>query len=384
MSLVEYVDRADTNCDKWNNFRGKYEKTGLIGLWVADMDFKCPKEVIEALRKYIDFGVLGYSTPEDGYYNAFINWEKEEHKVDVKREWIRFSSGVVPAINWFLNSYTEEGDSIMINPPVYYPFADSIKNNNRKIVESKLVEKDMYYSIDFEDMEKKIVENNVSAYIFCNPHNPVGRIWRKYEVEKILEICKKHNVLLISDEIHQDLNFAGIENTSLINYFREYKNIIVATAASKTFNLAGCKNSFVIIENEELRAKYDDYTLRNKTLSGNPFGYIAVEAGYKYGKEWLEEVKGIIYENFKFVKKELDGYKKIRVAELEGTYLLWIDIREALEGRDIHEFMEKECKLAFDYGEWFGGKEYEGYIRFNLATSKEIVEKAIAAIKENL
>ena len=384
MSLVEYVDRSKTNCDKWNNFRGEYETKGLTGLWVADMDFKCPEEVLKALREYIDFGVLGYSTPEEGYYEEFIKWEKEEHRAEVKREWIRFSSGVVPAINWFLRIYTEEGDSVMINPPVYYPFFDAIKNNGRNLVESKLIEKDMKYSIDFDDMEKKIAENNVKAYILCNPHNPVSRVWRKEEVEKILEICKKHDVLLISDEIHQDLIFGGLENTSLINYVNEYRKILVATAASKTFNLAGCKNSFIIIADEKMREEFDKYTLSNKTLSGNPFGYIAVEAAYKYGKQWLEEVKSIIYSNHIYIKKELEGYKGIRVSDLEGTYLMWIDMREALGDRDVHEFMEKKCRLAFDYGEWFGGKEYEGYIRFNLATSEEIIKKAVDAIKNNL
>lgn len=384
MSLVEYVDRTKSNCDKWNNFRGKYEKKGLIGLWVADMDFKCPKEVLEALKEYVEFGVIGYSTPKESYYEEFIKWEKEEHNVEVKKDWIRFSSGVVAAINWFLNMYTETGASIMINPPVYYPFSDAIKNNKRNIIESKLIEDNMYYSMDFEDMERKIKENNVSAYILCNPHNPVGRVWRKEEIEKIVEICKKNNVLIISDEIHQDLNFKGLENTSLINYFEEYDNIVVATAASKTFNIAACKNSFIVIKNKELRDKFDEYTLRNKTLSGNYFGYLAVEAAYKYGKAWLNEVKDIIYKNFEYVKSELDGYKGIRVASLEGTYLLWIDMRSALSGRDIHEFMEKKCKLAFDYGEWFGGKEYEGYIRMNLATSIDIIKEAVEEIKKNI
>lgn len=252
------------------------------------------------------------------------------------------------------------------------------------LVESKLVEKNMRYSIDFEDMERKIVENNVKAYILCNPHNPVSRVWRKEEVEKVLEICKKHNVLLISDEIHQDLIFKGLENTSLINYVPQYNRILVATAASKTFNLAGCQNSFILIADEKMREQFDEYTLRNKTISGNSFGYIAVEAAYKCGKPWLEEVKSIIYASHLYIKEELEGFKGIRVSDLEGTYLMWIDIREALGNRDIHEFMEKKCKLDFDYGEWFGGKEYEGFIRFNLATSKEITEKAVAAIKENL
>ena len=384
MSLVEFVDRSKSNCDKWNNFRGEYETKGLTGLWVADMDFKCPKEVLDALREYIDFGVLGYSTPEEGYYNEFIKWEKEEHNVDVKRDWIRFSSGVVPAINWIINMFTKLGDSVMINPPVYYPFSDAIKNNKRHIVTSKLIEEDMKYSMDFEDLEKQIERYRVKIYILCNPHNPVGRVWRKEEIEKIVEICKKHNVILISDEIHQDLNFKGFENTSLVNYFDQYENIIVATAASKTFNLAGCKNSFIIIENEKLRKKYDEYTLQNRVSAGNPFGYIAVEAAYKYGKPWLEEVKDIIYKNYEYVKSELEGYKGIRISELEGTYLMWIDMRSALDGRDIHEVMEKKCRLAFDYGEWFGGEKFEGYVRMNLATSQEVIKGAVEAIKKEL
>ncbi|WP_101772415.1 MalY/PatB family protein [Peptostreptococcus faecalis] len=383
MSLVKFVDRRNSNSDKWNNFRGKYESKGLLGLWVADMDFRCPEEVISALKNYVEFGVMGYSSPSEGYNREFIKWQKKVHGIDVDESWIRFSPGVVPAINWAIKSFTKKGDGVIINSPVYYPFFDAIINNNRTLVESSLVEDNMVYSIDFNDFEEKIVSNNVKLYILCNPHNPVSRVWRKEEIQKIVEICEKHNVIIFSDEIHQDLTFNGLKNISLINYINKYKKIVVATSASKSFNLAATANSFLMIPDEDMRKIFDKFTLEIRMQSGNPMGYIAVEAAYKFGGEWLEEVKEIIYNNYLFVKDKLKDYKGIRVSELEGTYLMWIDMREATGNRDIHEILEKKCKISVDYGEWFGGEKYEGYIRLNLATSPKILEEAVESILSN-
>ena len=382
---VVFVDRRGTDCGKWDDLTPKFGEEGLTAMWVADMDFKVPQAVIDAEKQYLDMGAFGYYRARDSYFDAFIEWEKKYHHYDVKREWIRFAPGVVPAINWFLHIKTKPGDSVIVMTPVYYPFMDAVNNNGRNLVTSELINNDGVYSIDFADFEKKIIDNNVKVFVMSSPHNPVGRIWRKDELQKVMEICKKHNVFVISDEIHHDLVNKGFEQITTATV-GEYDDILVTvTAASKTFNLAACQNSFVVIPNEQLRNQYDEYTSQIRVTSGTPFGYLAVEAAYRGGREWLEQVMDIIYSNATYVTetltKELPG---VKVSPLEGTYLLWIDFSAYLKGDEIQQFMQKKCKLAFDYGDWFGGEKFATFVRMNLATSREIVEKAVKAIVENL
>lgn len=384
MSLVTYVDRRNTDCSKWDAQSENFGEEGLHAMWVADMDFQVPSCVTDALSEYVKEGVFGYYTAPDSYYNAFINWEKE-HGYDVKREWIRFSPGVVSGFNWIVQMMTNPKDPVIVLTPVYYPFLYAVTNNDRTLITSDLINDHGTYSIDFEDFEQKIIDNHVKLFIFCSPHNPVGRVWKKEELDKLVAICKKHHVFIISDEIHHDLLAPGQKHIPIASIADYDDNLITVTAPSKTFNLAGCQNSIIIIPDEKLREKWDAFTTSIRVTNGNTFGYIAARAAYTGGRPWLNEVNEIVHNNYLYVKETFEKeLPKLVVSPLEGTYLLWIDFGAYLSFDEMKDFMQKKCHLAFDYGDWFGGEKFGTHIRMNLATSKENVEKAVTAIIENL
>ena len=384
MSLVTYVDRRNTDCSKWDAQSENFGEEGLHAMWVADMDFQVPSCVTDALSEYVKEGVFGYYTAPDSYYNAFINWEKE-HGYNVKREWIRFSPGVVSGFNWIVQMMTNPKDPVIVLTPVYYPFLYAVTNNDRTLITSDLINDHGTYSIDFEDFEQKIIDNHVKLFIFCSPHNPVGRVWKKEELDKLVAICKKHHVFIISDEIHHDLLAPGQKHIPIASIADYDDNLITVTAPSKTFNLAGCQNSIIIIPDEKLREKWDAFTTSIRVTNGNTFGYIAARAAYTGGRPWLNEVNEIVHNNYLYVKETFEKeLPKLVISPLEGTYLLWIDFGAYLSFDEMKDFMQKKCHLAFDYGDWFGGEKFGTHIRMNLATSKENVEKAVTAIIENL
>lgn len=349
------------------------------------MDFKSPSCVIDALKSYVDFGVFGYSKVPNEWYEAIIAWEKSQHGYDFERDWICFSSGVVCGFNWLVQAFSEVGDAVIIQTPVYYPFSEAVVNNSRKLVESELVRSGNSYEIDFDDFEKKIVDNNVRIFILCSPHNPCGRVWRREELKQMLDIAKKHNVVVISDEIHQDIVMPKYKHIPAAT-LGDYSDILVTISApSKTFNIAGCQNSFVIIEDPKLRGRYINHLKSLRISSGNPFGYIAATAAYNGGKEWLSEINEIIYENYLFMKSKLEAFSdEIWIAELQGTYLMWIDIGAFVSADEMEDFVEGECKIAPDMGSWFGGENSKTCIRINLATKKENIELAAKRITNAL
>ena len=380
MSL-EYVDRRGTNCNKWDGQTKMFGEEGLHAMWVADMDFKVATCIQDALKEYVETGVFGYMRVPDSYYDACIKWEYKHHGYKMKKEWIRFSPGVVAAFNWIIQFMTNKNDSIIVTTPVYYPFLHAVINNERELITSDLKNESGQYSMDYEDFEKKIIENDVKLFVLCSPHNPVGRVWKKEELKRILDICRKHNVFVISDEIHQDLVYG--ENKHIPAYLvGDYEDmLIMIIAPSKTFNLAGAQNSEVIIPNEKLREKWDKYVNGIRVLGGNGFGYVAAEAAYRGGDEWLKEVKDQIQENYQYLKKTLnEKLPKAIVTPLEGTYLVWIDLSSYVDPQNMKEFMQKKCRIAVDYGEWFGGERFAGCIRINLATSLDNVKKGVEAI----
>ena len=373
------IERLNTNCTKWDGLEGKFGEKDLISMWVADMDFKAPEQVIETLKKRIDHGVFGYSQISESYYNSFINWEEKHHNYKIKKEWMRYTPGVVAGIYWIVNMFTKPGDAVLVSTPVYYPFHNAVKENDRKLICSNLINNNGTYIFDFNDFENKIKENDVKVYILCSPHNPVGRVWKEDELEKIFDICEKNNVLIISDEIHHDLILSGKHIPSAIVKGGKYsKNIITLTAPSKTFNLAGCQNSIAIIENEKIREIFDKYaTTVARVSNGNLFGYVAAEAAYTYGEEWLKGAINTISSNYNYMVERLkEELPKIIVSPLEGTYLSWLDLRDYITPEKIQEVIQKECRLAVDYGEWFGEIGL-GFIRINLATSRKYVEQAV-------
>lgn len=385
MSQVIYKDRLGTDCNKWDGCEEKFGDENLLPLWVADMDFEAPSCVKQALKKYVDFGVFGYYQIPNRYYEAFINWEKTYHDYDVKKEWIRFAPGVVPAFNWLIHILTNERDGVLITPPVYYPFKDAVVNNNRTLVESPLMRLEDHYELDYEDFERKIKEQNVKLFIFCTPHNPVGRVWKKEEIVKVLDICKKYGVYVIADEIHQDIIMDGYQKVTAAATGNYDEIMVTLTAATKTFNLAGCQNSIVVIPNESLRKRYDDYLTRLRITGGNAFGYIAVQSAYDGGRKWLDEVLNIIEENYHLMKSVLEEkLPKVWIPKLEGTYLMWIDLGAYVSADEIESVIQKDCGLAVDYGSWFGGEAYGTFIRVNLATREENIRLAAEKIVEAL
>ena len=383
MSQVIYKDRLGTDCNKWDGCEEKFGDEHLLPLWVADMDFEAPSCVKQALKEYVDFGVFGYYQIPNRYYEAFINWEKTYHDYDVKKEWIRFAPGVVPAFNWLIHILTNEQDGVLITPPVYYPFKDAVVNNNRTLVESPLMRLEDHYELDYEDFERKIKEQNVKLFIFCTPHNPVGRVWKKEEIVKVLDICKKYGVYVIADEIHQDIIMDGYQKVTAAATGNYDEIMVTLTAATKTFNLAGCQNSIVVIPNESLRKRYDDYLTRLRITGGNAFGYIAVQSAYEGGRKWLDEVLNIIEENYHLMKSILEEkLPKVWIPKLEGTYLMWIDLGAYVSADEIESVIQKDCGLAVDYGSWFGGEAYGTFIRVNLATREENIRLAAEKIVE--
>lgn len=381
--LKEYlVERKGTYSLKWDALDKRFGNADLISMWVADMEIKAPKEVIEALKERCEHGVFGYSYVSDEYYNSVINWLKEKHNYEIKKEWLRFTNGVVTAIYCFVNIFTKVDDAILILTPVYYPFHNAVKDNNRKLITCDLKNIDGYFTIDYDEVEKKIVENNVKLFIQCSPHNPAGRVWKEEELAKILEICKKYNVLVISDEIHQDIIMKGYKHipSAIVANGKYADNLITVSAASKTFNLAGLIHSNIIISNAELRKKYDDEIKKINQTEISILGMLATQVAYEKGSEWLENVKEIIEDNFNYLKTELNKHiPEITITNLEGTYLVFLDLRKIIPIDKVKEFIQDKCNLAIDFGEWFGAS-FKGFIRINLATDPEIVKKAVESI----
>ena len=381
---ILYVDRKGTHCEKWDGLGERFGREDLLALWVADMDFRVPQCVLEAEKDYLDTGVFGYYHPSEGYYQAFMDWEQERHGYSVQREWLRFSPGVVPAINWLIQIFTEPQDRVLVLTPVYYPFLHAVRDNERTLVACQLVHQDGQYSVDLAAFEAAIAENQVRMFIMSSPHNPVSRVWRREELTAMLDICKKHGVLVLSDEIHQDLTFDGHKHIPSATAGDYSHMVITLTAASKTFNLAGCQNAFVVLPDAKLRKEYDAFTKRIHIREGNSFGYIAVEAAYRGGKAWLQQVQEIIWNNYGYLREQLAIHlPKACVTPLEGTYLMWVDFAAYLQPEEMERFFEETCGIAVDYGAWFEG-DGQSHIRINLATSRENVEKAMSAILQGL
>lgn len=383
-------DRRNTNCSKWDGVGEIFGKEDLLPLWVADMDFECPECIQESLHKYVNEGIYGYYLTPKEYYESFINWQKRRNQFEINSEWIRYSTGIVTALYWFINILSNPKDSVLILTPCYYPFMDAVIDTGRTLVKSELVkDENDYYTIDFDDFENKIVENDVKVFLLCSPHNPVGRCWKKEELRKLVDICKKYNVYIVSDEIHSDLIMPGNKHIVTYNIASDYEDhIVTAMSGSKTFNLAGTSNSYIIIKDLEIRKKFDQFIKNIRVIRGASFGYVAQEAGFRGGEAWLEEVIDQIHENYEYLKEQLSfRLPKAKITPLEATYLTWVDLGEYVCGEEIIDKVVNECKLGVDFGAWFLSKERnipDTHIRINIATSKENIEEAIKRLVENL
>lgn len=375
------LNRLDSHSEKWKEVE---KEPDVLPLWVADMDFEILPEIKAAVQAYAAESVYGYTYVADSLYQAILDWEWEQHGYRFDKSALLLVEGVVPGLGLAVQSLTNEGDSVLINTPVYPPFARTVKLNDRKLVTNSLIEVDGKFRIDFEKLEQDIIENQVKMYLLCSPHNPGGRVWSLDELRQVGELCAKHGVILVSDEIHQDLVLFGNEQHTINSVSETFKDFtVVLSSATKTFNIAGTKCSYAIIENPELRKKYLHKRLANNQHEIATIGSVATEAAYRNGAEWLSELKGVLEGNVKTLTSELESKTKIKVMAPEGTYLVWLDF-SAYDFADDDALFDKirhEAKLILNRGDSFG-VEGKRHARFNVAAPSELIEKALARLVE--
>ncbi|MDK2945645.1 MalY/PatB family protein [Geotoga petraea] len=377
------VNRKNTNSVKWDLNETIFGKSDVIPMWVADMDFKAPEEVLNALKEVVDHGVFGYPTRTDSYYNAIIRWFGIYHEWKIEKNWISFSPGVVPGLKIAINALTNPGDKILIQTPVYYPFYEVIKNNERKIVKNEMIYTDSGYIMDFEDLEDKFKDDKMKLFILCSPHNPVGRVWKKEELKKIADLAEKYGKIVISDEIHADLVYKGFKHIPFQKISEYVKNnTITFTAPSKTFNIAGLETANAIIPNKELKELFEKTKTRYSSDLTNIFGIRGLEAAYNYGRDWLDELIWYLEENIDFI----DEYFKSNIPQIkffkpEGTYLLWLDMRELGDEETVKDILINKAGVGLEEGSIFG-EGGKGFFRMNIATTRKIIEKALNNMNE--
>lgn len=384
----DQVHRRDNTLSlKWNpNFyKGEFHgRTDLLPLWVADMDYAVSEGILKRFRKVLEGKIFGYAGFDDEYFEAVAHWNKKRHGVEIKRETVLFTPGIVPALDYAVQTFVKEGEAVIIQRPVYYPFTKAIENNGRKLVNSPLLEgPGGNYSMDCADFEQKIVENKVKLFILCNPHNPVGQVWTRDELEKIAAICLKHKVIMLSDEIHYDLMFFGSKFTSVLTLSDEVKNnSIVCNAVSKTFNLAGLQVSNTIIHNSDLRARFQKTLDCSHVALPNAFAVEGVKGCYFESDDWYEQMIKYIEGNIAFASEYIAAnIKPLSMRKHQGTYLGWIDVRGLkLSNEQLVDLCEVRAKVAFDYGYWFG-PDGEGFLRINLACTRATLEQALKKLE---
>ena len=382
----QIIERRGTGSIKFDSAKEFNKPEEILPLWIADMDFTVAEPIIDALRKKTEFGVFGYEKPSPTYFDSVSGWFQKRFNWTPNKEWLVITSGVVPAINYAVKALTLEGDSILIQTPVYYPFTSAILNNNRKLVENPLVLKDGRYEMDLEDFEKKIVENNVKMFIFCTPHNPVGRVWSREELRAVGEICKKHDIYVVADEIHCDFTYNDNKHTMFLDACPElHEKAISCTAPSKTFNLAGLQTSNIWIPGENTRELFNNELLSIGYFGSNSMGLTACEAAYAHGEEWFDQCKTYIYDNYLFLKNFIEEkIPSLRVQELEGTYLAWVDFSAlGLSPEEVDDLMVKKASLWLDEGKIFGTGG-ENFQRFVLACPRATLEEALNRLEEAL
>ncbi|WHX69053.1 MalY/PatB family protein [Peribacillus frigoritolerans] len=378
----QVICRLGTDCEKWDDRKNQFGVEDVTPMWVADMDFQSPNPVIEALRQRAEHGVFGYGLRSDSYFESIVNWLNRRHQWSVKKEWITHSPGVIPALSLSIQSFTKQGDKIMIQPPVYHHFARVIQAAGREVVTNPLVLKNGHYSIDFDDLEAKIDEK-VKMFILCSPHNPVGRVWSKDELTRLGQICRKHKILVVADEIHCDFVYHTHTHIPFASISEEFANhSITCIAPSKTFNLMGVQTSSIIIPNRQLRDRFNQELHTLSIGSPNIFGAVALEAAYRYGEEWLDQVLDYLQGNLEY---SLSYFRKnipeINVIQPEGTYLVWLDCRELrFSDKELNDFMLQSARVAMNQGQIFG-KEGEGFMRLNIACPRSMLQNALSGIE---
>lgn len=377
------VNRYGTNCVKWDVCDRAFGGENLLPMWIADMDFEAAPGIMNRLEKKMKEAVFGYNIFPPEYYEAVISWMKRRHHYDIKKEWLCFTPGVVTALNYGVQALTEPGDEVMVLTPVYNPFFTSIEGYGRAAVRVPLQNKNGYYTMDFEKMEEMVSEKT-KAILFCSPHNPVGRVWDKEELEQLVDFCVKHDLYIIDDEIHNDLVYDK-EHIMIGRISEEaQERSIICTAPSKSFNIAGLQASNIIIPNEEIMKKFKAVINRDHIGSPNTFACEAVIGAYNDSEEWLDELVVYLKENVQFFTDYVrNNIPKLKVYQAEGTYLAWIDCTGLgfADENELKKFFVQNCGLALNWGGSYG-EQCKQYMRINLACPRSYVEKAVKQVEK--
>lgn len=377
-----YIDRCGSHSRKWDGEHLKFSRTDLLPLWVADMDFMPPQCIQEAICSYVKANPLGYTMTNPDYIEAVMSWYKRRHNCSLKQEWLTSAPNVITGIMWCIGAFTKTNDAIAVLSPVYGAFDTSASDAQRQIIAIPMKRSDdNRYTVDYDAFETAITKHDVKLFIHCNPHNPVGHVWTENEMDRLFSICKQHNVLIISDEIHQDLITGSTAFTSALTVVSGAyaDNIIAMSSLSKSFNMASLHHAEIIISNEKLRTQFNTYKAHVYHTDSDVIAETAITAAYTHpeAEAWLTDVLAVIRGNYEYLCRELGtALPQIRISPMDGTYLAWIDFGAYIKPENMHPVFENQCRIAPSFGEWFGGENYATFVRLNLATSLENIKTA--------
>ena len=372
------TDRRGSDCIKYDALKNIFGCDDLLPLWVADTDFPTPDFIMEAIRKRLEHEVLGYTFRGEGFYRSIIHWVEKSYGTTLPEGWISFTPGVVSAVTVAVMAFTQPGEKVILQPPVYFPFFESISGTGRVITENPLKLEGGRYHFDLENLEA-VIDGNTRMLILCSPHNPGGMVWKREELEALGEICARHNIMVVSDEIHSDLVFEGHTHTPWWMVSESAaRNSIVCMAPSKTFNIAGLSTSFTIIPNQEIRKKFDALLQTLHITLGNIPGMVALEAAYTHGREWLQQFMAYVEENYLFTEQFIaDHLPRIRVMKPEATFLVWLDFRDyGWNDRQLSEFLARKAGVALNNGARFGFGG-EGWQRLNIGCPRSLLKDGL-------
>lgn len=374
----EIVPRQGTNCIKYDALDWIFKSTDILPLWVADMDFRAPDFIVDAIRKRAEHEIFGYTFKPESYFQSIIGWMKRRHNWEIKKEWISFSPGVVAGLSLTIETFSKPGDEVIVQPPVYFPFFDCVKGTKRKMVENPLKIENGRYTFDFEDLKSKITEKT-KLLLLCNPQNPGGMVWKREELEELSKICLVNKIMVIADEIHSDLIFKGYKHIPFATISEEAaKNSVVFMAPSKTFNVAGLSSSIAIIPNKTNFARYERTLGVGHLGMGNIFGSIALEAAYTHGDDWLDQMLDYLWENYLLVKSYFQkNLPEVKVMPLEATYLVWLDFTAyGMKDEELMNFIVDKAKVGLNNGGRFGTGG-DGWMRINIGCPKSILQEGL-------
>ena len=381
----EIIDRKNTDCVKYERCEELFGSADVIPLWVADMDFRTPHFILDAIKNRLEHPVLGYTMPSKNFPEITRKWISEHHSWDLKQEWLGFVPGIVPGLAFAVQTYTNAGDEVIVQPPVYYPFFNVVKNNGRTLIFNQLKEETGKYIMDLDNFEKQITPRT-RLFILCNPHNPGGRVWTRDELLAVAKVCERHNIMVISDEIHADMVLPSSSEKhtpfALINEWAENHSLTLMSP-TKIFNMPGVISSCYIIPNKELRLKYTEHLEAFEMTGGNIFSYLAAEAAYKNGEQWRVEMLDYVQENINFVANFLKtNIPQITPMLPEASFLVWLNCKNlGMETDELHQFVSLKAHLGLNKGSIFGiGGEY--HLRLNVACPRGILEQALKQLKD--